>query len=77
VRKYCCADEYKTFSSPGGEFQIVVFKIHIFPMMMPGSSGDAPGFVRLFGKTEKYLKRKIYTWFNSLKMLSGVMTKST
>jgi hypothetical protein len=58
VRKNCCADEHKTFTSPDGRFQIVVFRIQVFPMMMPGNSGDAPGFVRLYGKNRKILEEK-------------------
>ncbi len=58
VRKYCCAEEYNSFSSPNGEYHVKVFRIKVFPMMMPGSAGDAPGFVRLYGKNDKILEEK-------------------
>lgn len=58
VRKFCCAKEYNIFTSPNGEYQVIVYRIPVFSMMMPGSSGDAPGFVRLYTKNKKILAQK-------------------
>src|SRR5258705_8839890 len=40
------AEEYRTFASPDGRFQIVVYRI---PMSsaLPGQGSDAPGFFQL------------------------------
>lgn len=42
----CCSTEYKQFKSPGGQYTIVVYSTpQIFAL--PGSAGDAPGYVQL------------------------------
>jgi len=58
VRKYCCATEYKTFTSPNGEYHIIVYRIKVFPMMMPGSAADAPGFVKLYNRNNNVIYEK-------------------
>ena len=58
VRKQCLAAEYQTYTSPGAEYRIVVYRIKVFPMMMPGSAGDAPGFVRLYDRNNQILAEK-------------------
>ena len=40
------AEEYRTFDSPDGRFQIVVFRMPS-RFSMPGQSSDAPGYVQL------------------------------
>ena len=40
------AEEYRTFASPDGRFQIVVYRIPS-PVAMPGQSSDAPGYFQL------------------------------
>ena len=40
------AEEYRTFASPDGRFQIVVFRIPS-RVAMPGQSSDAPGYFQL------------------------------
>ena len=58
VRKLCCASEYQIFTSPDGEYHISVYRITVFPMMMPGSAGDAPGFVRLYDNYNNILEEQ-------------------
>ncbi len=58
IRKLCCATEYQTFTSPNGEYNITVYRVRAFPMMMPGSAGDAPGFVRLYNQDNQMLAEK-------------------
>ena len=40
------AEEYRTFASPDGRFQIVVYRIPT-GVAMPGQSSDAPGYFQL------------------------------
>lgn len=42
--------EYTRFDSPDGRYQVVVTHraFHAFLPMMPGSSGDKPGFVAIY-----------------------------
>ena len=40
------AEEYRTFASPDGRFQIVVYRIPTGDAM-PGQSSDAPGYFQL------------------------------
>ena len=40
------AEEYRTFASPNGRFQIVVFRIPS-RVAMPGQSSDSPGYFQL------------------------------
>jgi hypothetical protein len=40
------AEEYRTFASPDGRFQIVVYRIPT-GAAMPGQSSDAPGYFQL------------------------------
>ena len=52
------AEEYRSYASPDGRFKMVVYRI---PMQsaMPGQSGDAPGFVRLYDqRTGHILEQK-------------------
>ncbi|MDA8457155.1 hypothetical protein M4R22_20555 [Acidovorax sp. GBBC 3334] len=46
-RKLCCSSVYKTFTSPDQRFQIKVFQTGWPWPVLPGSAGDAPGFLRL------------------------------
>ena len=41
------AEEYWSYLSPDGRFKMVVYRIPMI-MAMPGQSGDASGFVRLY-----------------------------
>jgi hypothetical protein len=41
------AGEYRTFDSPDGRYKVVVYRYPTPYAMMPGQSGDAPGFVQL------------------------------
>ena len=41
------AGEYRTFNSPDGRYKVVVYRYPTPYAMMPGQSGDAPGFVQL------------------------------
>lgn len=47
LNKACCSGEYKAFLSPDGHWAVKVYRIDNILLMMPGSSGDAPGYVRL------------------------------
>ena len=40
------AEEYRTFASPDGRFQIVVYRIPS-RIAMPGQSSDSPGYFQL------------------------------
>jgi hypothetical protein len=40
------AEKYRTFASPNGRFQIVVYRIPNLDFM-PGQSSDAPGYFQL------------------------------
>jgi hypothetical protein len=42
------AAEYRTFNSPDGRYRVVVYRYPSPFAMVPGQSGDAPGFVRLY-----------------------------
>ena len=46
ARRRAGAEEYRTFTSPDGCFQIVVYRIPA-GVAMPGQSSDAPGFFQL------------------------------
>jgi hypothetical protein len=52
------AEEYRTYASPDGRFKMVVYRIPT-ASAMPGQTGDAPGFVRLYEqKTGRVLYQK-------------------
>ena len=58
--KLCCSGEYKAFASPDGNWVIKVYRINNIPVMMPGSSGVAPGYVRLVnGKGEVFAEADV------------------
>src|SRR5258705_10738932 len=40
------AEEYRTFASPDGRFQIVVYRLRR-PAAVPGQASDAPGYFQL------------------------------
>jgi hypothetical protein len=39
--------EYATFTRPDGNYRVVVLRRTVWPAMLPGQSGDAPGTVQL------------------------------
>lgn len=52
------AEGDRSYTSPGGRFKMVVYRTPL-PIAMPGQSGDAPGFVRLYElKTGRILEQK-------------------
>lgn len=55
VYRRAAAEEYKTVWSPDGNYRIVVYRMPT-PFTMPGGSGDAPGYVRLYDKSGTVLK---------------------
>lgn len=58
ARKLCCTSVYKTFKSPDGRFQLMVFRLGWPWPMTPGSAGDGPGFVRLYAPDGKVLQEQ-------------------
>ncbi len=48
VQKACCLSRYKTFDSPHSGHSVEVYKLYTPFSIMPGSTGDSPGYVRLF-----------------------------
>ena len=52
------ATEYRTIESPDGNYKIVVYRIPAFSISMPGQSGDAPGYVRLYDKVGRILEEQ-------------------
>jgi len=51
------AKEYARFTSPDGNYEIVVFREPVWPAVMPGQAGDAPGTVRLYDQHGKLLRQ--------------------
>ena len=49
------AEEYRSSVSPDGRFKMVVYRIPVTTTMMPGQSGDAPGFVRLYDQRSGHI----------------------
>jgi len=49
VLRRASAEVYREFDSPDGSYKVVVYR---YPSLsaMPGQSGDAPGFVRLYDR---------------------------
>ena len=47
--------EYATFTRPDGNYRVVVLRRTVWPSMMPGQSGDAPGTVQLQDRRGKVL----------------------
>jgi hypothetical protein len=39
--------EYAIFTRPDGNYRVVVLRRTVWPAMLPGQSGDAPGMVQL------------------------------
>lgn len=57
VLNACCASEYRRFEHPGQRYVVVVYRTpQLFAL--PGSAGDAPGFVRLLDQQGKILAEK-------------------
>ena len=52
------ASEYKTSLSPDSKYKVVVYKLPDFSFRMPGQSGDAPGYVRLYNSSGRVLAEK-------------------
>lgn len=57
IMKYFSEEEYRTFRSPQGHYVVTVFRAPVFPSIMPGQSGDAPGVVKLFDYKGKVLQK--------------------
>lgn len=55
--KYFSEEEYRSFMSPQGHYVVTVFRTPVFPSIMPGQSGDAPGVVKLFDYKGKVLQK--------------------
>lgn len=58
IQKACCLSSYKTFNSPHSGHRVEVFKLYTPFSMMPGSTGDSPGYVRLFSPTGDLLNEE-------------------
>ena len=50
--------EYSTIFSPDKKHKLVVYGTRVFPMIMPGTAGDVPGFVRLYAADGMLLNEK-------------------
>jgi hypothetical protein len=48
---------YATFTRPDGHYRVVVLRRTVWPGMMPGQGGDAPGTVRLLDRQGKVLRQ--------------------
>jgi hypothetical protein len=57
VYRRAAASEYKTFWSPDSNYRVVVYRMPEL-YAMPGASGDAPGYVRLYDKAGRILKEQ-------------------
>lgn len=56
VRQFCFSLEYQTFVSPDTDYSIKVYGYKTFFAVLPGGSGDRPGYVRLFNRNNEMLK---------------------
>jgi hypothetical protein len=52
------ATPYATFVRPDGKYRVVVRRAAVFPGLMPGQSGDAPGRVELWDAEGRLLQAK-------------------
>ena len=50
------AEEYASFTRSDGNYRVVVLRIPVWPALMPGQAGDAPGVVRLYNRHGKLLR---------------------
>lgn len=48
---------YATFTRPDGHYRVVVLRRTVWPSVMPGQGGDAPGTVQLLDRRGKLLHR--------------------
>ena len=48
-------EEYESFTRPDGNYKVVVLRMQVWPALMPGQSGDAPGLVRLYNRRGEVL----------------------
>jgi hypothetical protein len=51
------ATEYASFTRPDGNYRVVVMRRPVWPALMPGQAGDAPGEVRLYDRKGKLLHK--------------------
>lgn len=51
------ATEYRTFASPDGAYELVVYRIPPLVASMPGQAGDASGFITLYDSSKHVLYR--------------------
>ena len=58
VKKICCASEYRTLYSPNNNYYLKIYRYKPFYMVMPGSSGDAPGYIQLYNKNNILMQEK-------------------
>ena len=57
IMNLCCAKEYTRFNHPNNDYTVVVYGTpRLFAL--PGSAGDAPGFVQLIDDQGKVLKEQ-------------------
>jgi hypothetical protein len=47
--------EYASFVRLDGNYRVIVLRTSVWPALMPGQAGDAPGRVRLYDKHGKLL----------------------
>jgi hypothetical protein len=47
--------EYASFARSDGNYKVVVMRVPVWPALMPGQGGDAPGVVRLYDRQGKLL----------------------
>jgi hypothetical protein len=47
--------EYVAFTRPDGHYRLVVVRKTVWPALMPGQAGDAPGMIRLYDRHGKLL----------------------
>ncbi|VAW67819.1 hypothetical protein MNBD_GAMMA10-3099 [hydrothermal vent metagenome] len=57
-KKICCASEYKTRYSPNHNYYLKIYRYKPLYMIMPGSSGDAPGYIQLYNKNNLLIQEK-------------------
>jgi len=58
IKKICCASEYKTLYSPNHKYYLRLYRYKPLYMVMPGSSGDAPGYIQLYSKNGLLMREK-------------------
>ena len=57
-KKICCSAEYRTFNSPDSAYYIKLNKYASFLSIMPGSTGDAPGYIQLYNNQHQLLQQQ-------------------